>query len=43
MNKILDTLEALEQPEQAADDLDSDAAESGGLDTGEIGEEFADE
>lgn len=43
LNKILDTLEALEQPEQAADDLDSDAAESGGLDTGEIGEEFADE
>lgn len=43
LNKILDTLEALEQPEQAADEPDTDAAESDGLDTGEIGEEFADE
>ena len=40
---MLDTLEALEQPEQAADEPDTDAAESDGLDTGEIGEEFADE
>ena len=43
LNKILDTLEALEQPEQAADEPDTGAAESDDLDTGETGEEFVDE
>ncbi len=38
LNKVLDTLDALEQPEQALDDMETD-----GLNTGELEEEFADE